>query len=146
MNQAKDMYFVAVKVLLRKGDDLLITHDIFGDWDIPGGRIKPDEFEVPLEDVVARKVREELGDTVSYKLGEPAIFFRHERTEYNTGKQARIFAVGYGAEYLDGEIIVGDNHDAYEWVDTRGFDAKQYFTGGWLKGIEEYQAKIRSML
>ncbi len=31
----KDLYFVAVKLLLRDGDKLLITHDIFGVWDLP---------------------------------------------------------------------------------------------------------------
>jgi aspartate/methionine/tyrosine aminotransferase len=33
----KDTYFVAVKALLRKGDELLIIKDKFGDWDLPGG-------------------------------------------------------------------------------------------------------------
>jgi|GEM_PF-2006610 len=54
MNEPKDVYFVAVKVLLRRGNELLITHDVFDNWDIPGGRLKPDEFSAPLEDVIAR--------------------------------------------------------------------------------------------
>ena len=58
MNRTKDLYFVAVKVLLRRDAQLLITHDVFGDWDIPGGRIKPDEFETPMQDIAARKIGE----------------------------------------------------------------------------------------
>ena len=66
----KDLYFVAVKALLRKGDKLLITKDIFKDgWDIPGGRIKPEEFETPLPDVMERKIREELGPETPVVLG-----------------------------------------------------------------------------
>ena len=38
----KDMYFVAVKVFLEKDNKLLILKDNFGDWDLPGGRIKKD--------------------------------------------------------------------------------------------------------
>ena len=138
MNEAKDTYFVAVKILLRKGDRLLLTHDVFGDWDIPGGRIKPDEFETPLEDIIARKMREELGETVSYTLGEPKVFFRHKRIEHSSGQEARIFAVGYEASYESGEINLGTNHDKYEWVNVANFKPEEYLTGGWLKGMKEY--------
>ena len=135
----KDLYFVAVKVLLRDGGKLLITHDTFGAWDIPGGRLKPDEFEKPLEDVIERKVREELGPDVKYKLGEPKVFFRHERNEVGLGgKKIRIFAIGYEAEYLSGDIKLGDHHDKMEWVELKSFKPEAYFEGGWLKGLQEY--------
>ena len=134
----KDLYFVAVKLLLLDGDNLLITHDVFGDWDIPGGRIKKDEFEVPLESVIQRKVVEELGPEVRYKLGQPKVFFRHERKEQKLGQMVQIFAVGYEAEYQGGEIRLGNHHDKFEWVDLKTFQPEKYFTGGWLKGIQEY--------
>jgi 8-oxo-dGTP pyrophosphatase MutT (NUDIX family) len=138
----KDLYFVAVKLLLRDDDKLLITHDIFGDWDIPGGRIKKDEFEAPLESVIKRKIKEELGPAVKYKLGQPKVFFRHERKEQRLGEMVRIFAVGYEAEYLGGEITLGDHHDKSEWVDIKSFKTDEYFTGGWLKGLQEYLQNI----
>jgi len=58
MTEPRDLYFVAMKVLLRDGDKLLITHDIFGEWDIPGGRIQKHEFDAPLESIMKRKIRE----------------------------------------------------------------------------------------
>ncbi len=135
----KDLYFVAVKVLLKDGDKLLITHDIFGHWDIPGGRIKPDEFETPLEDVIKRKMKEESGADIKYQLGEPVVFFRHEREEAGLdNKLVRIFAIGYEAKYLDGQVKLGDHHDRMEWVDIRTFKPEDYFEGGWLKGLQEY--------
>jgi len=138
MNETKDQYFVAVKVLMKKGDNLLITHDVFGDWDIPGGRIKPDEFDTPMEDIVARKMSEELGEAVRYELLEPKIFFRHERVEKSTNKKARIFAIGYEAIYQSGDIVLGANHDEYKWVNVNNFDPAEYFKGGWLNGLNEY--------
>lgn len=38
--EQKDVYFVAVKVFLEKGNTFLVFKDKFGDWDLPGGRIK----------------------------------------------------------------------------------------------------------
>jgi 8-oxo-dGTP diphosphatase len=134
----KDLYFVAVKLLLRDRNKLLITHDVFGDWDIPGGRIKKDEFEAPLEAVIKRKVQEELGPDIKYKLGPPKVFFRHERKEQRLGEIVRIFAIGYEAEYQEGEIQLGNHHDKLEWVDVKSFEPEDYFTGGWLKGVQEY--------
>ncbi len=137
----RDLYFVAVKLLLRDGNKLLITHDVFGDWDIPGGRIRKNEFEAPLESVINRKVKEELGSDVKYKLGKPKVFFRHERKEQLLGEIVRIFAIGYEANYLSGEIQLGNHHDRYEWVNVKTFKPEQYFIGGWLKGIQEYTSQ-----
>lgn len=139
----KDLYFVAVKLLIRDGDKLLITHDIFDAWDLPGGRIRKDEFDSSLESVIQRKICEELGSGFRYELGSPTVFFRVERQEANLdGQTVRIFAVGYSAEYAGGEVSLGDHHDKYEWVDVRSFKPEDYFTAGWLVGVQEYQTKV----
>lgn len=139
----KDFYFIALKVLLRDGDKLLITHDIFGDWDIPGGRIRTSEFETPVTDIIKRKITEELGQSVRYELGEPVVTFRVERFEHNLQTQVRIFAVGYEATYLGGDIQLGDHHDEMKWVDILTYNPIDDFTGGWLKGLQEYISKVR---
>lgn len=144
-NQPKDLYFVAVKLLLRDGDKLLITHDIFGDWDLPGGRLLKSEFDTPLLDVITRKIREELGSEIKYRVGEPNIFFRHERIENGTSK-VHIFAVGYNASYESGEIKLSENHDRVKWVDIATFQPEKYFTGGWLTGVQEYLTKSKTEL
>lgn len=140
----KDLYHVAVKLLLRDGDKLLITHDIYKAWDLPGGRIKKDEFDKPLEGVIERKMNEELGGDIQYELDDPIVFFRVERLEFNTSEQVRIFAIGYEARYLGGEIRLGEHHDKMEWVDVNSFKPEDYFEGGWLLGVREYLAKIKS--
>lgn len=122
---------------------MLITHDVFGAWDIPGGRLRPEDFEVPLEAVLERKLREELGEDLSYRLGGPCVFFRHERAEHGLdGRRVRIFAVGYEASYLDGAIELGRHHDRYLWVPAATFPASEYFEDGWLKGMRAYQLSI----
>lgn len=137
----KDTYFVAVKVFLKKDGKLLIMKDNFGDWDLPGGRLKPDEFETPLEDVIERKMTEELGSDVRYTIGRPVVFMRHERQEASPGNPTvRIFAVGYEGTLTGGEIKTSERHPEILWVDPNSFRPEDYFKGGWLKGLQEYLA------
>jgi 8-oxo-dGTP pyrophosphatase MutT (NUDIX family) len=141
----KALYFVAVKALLRRGADLLITHDVFGDWDLPGGRLRPADFGASLEQVLCRKLVEELGPEVSYRLDAPVVFFRHQRVEATAiGPSASIFAIGFEATYLGGDILLGEHHDAFEWVAVQDFDVRAYFGGGWRRGLEHYQSLLRS--
>lgn len=145
MEYQKDLYFVAVKVFLEddKGN-LLITKDKFGEWDLPGGRLREKDFDTPFEDVVQRKMNEELGGDLKYTLGNPVVFMRHERDEtLSDGKKdkRRIFAIGYKAAYLGGDIALGKNHEKYQWVNIKNFKPEDYFTGGWLKGVKEYLQK-----
>ncbi len=140
----KDQYFVAVKVFLEKDNKFLILKDGFGQWDIPGGRIKKDEFETPLEQIVSRKMSEELGNNFKYTLGEPIVFMRHERVESAPGNPTvRIFAVGYQATFDSGEIAIASHHTEILWADINSFKPEEYFTGGWLRGVNEYLEKKR---
>jgi len=135
----KDMYFVAVKVLLIKDGKLLVMKDNFGDWDLPGGRLKKDEFLSPLPSVIERKMKQEIGPDARYTLGKPAVFFRHERNEAVEGNPlVRIFAVGYEAELTGGEITLSPRHTEMQWVDIQTYKPEAHFTGGWLMGVQEY--------
>jgi len=138
----KDVYFVAVKVfLVDTAGKFLIVKDRFGDWDIPGGRLKENEFAISLGAVIERKIKEELGDALGYELGEPAVFMRHERDEIlSDGKKEkrRIFAIGYKALYQGGDIVLGKNHESYAWIPLENLQPEKYFTGGWLEGVKEY--------
>ncbi|MFA7286579.1 MAG: NUDIX domain-containing protein [Patescibacteria group bacterium] len=135
----KEQYYVAVKVFLKKDGRLLIMKDKFGDWDLPGGRIRKDEFSVPLQDVVERKMLEELGGDIRYTIGKPVVFMRHERVEQVPGNPTvRIFAIGYEGTLESGEIVPSELHPEVLWVDPKSFRPEDYFTGGWLTGVKEY--------
>jgi hypothetical protein len=118
--KAKNLYYVAVKVFLKRGGDFLIFKDGFGKWDLPGGSIK-------------------------YQLGEPFVFMRHERKEIMSHgpKKARIFAIGYRAKFAGGTINLPSHHTKYEWAPIKTFKPEKYFEGGWLDGIKTFLALER---
>lgn len=144
----KDVYFVAVKMFLEDGKgSLFIFRDKFGDWDLPGGRLRETDFKTPLEAVAERKLREELGEHAQYRLGKPVVFMRHERDEMIAGgkkEKRRIFAVGFKAAYLGGEITLGNNHTESKWIRLAEFRPEEYFTGGWLDGVRAYMLSHNS--
>jgi len=137
-SKQKDMYFVAVKVFLENNGKFYVFKDRFGDWDIPGGRIKKHEFEAPLQEIIRRKMKEEIGDGVEYTIGKPILFMRHERIDAADGQQTRIFAIGYQASLISGEPKMSSQHTEELWADPKTFKPEDYFKGGWLKGVQEY--------
>jgi hypothetical protein len=138
----KGAFQVAVKILLRHGDTLLITHDVFGEWDLPGGRLLALEFGGDIRDVLARKMREELGECVQYGFSGPKVCFQVERIECDMKQPVRIFGIGFEAEYLGGEIQLGPHHDRYIWANTKTFEPQKYFRHGWELGVSDYLEQL----
>jgi len=136
----KDTYFVAVKLFLERDGKLFIFKDKFGVWDLPGGRIKKHEFETPIKDIIARKIYEEIGTDLQYEVSDfPEVLMRHERVEASPGNPTvRIFGLGYRAQWKSGEPKLSEAHTEMLWVDLNNFNPEEYFTGGWLKGVQEY--------
>lgn len=114
---------VGVKVLLKQGDKYLFLRrePKFKagpqKWDIPGGRIEPDE---PLEEALAREVSEETGLTlekVDKLLAAQDIFV--------PGKDIHVVRLTYvgGAS---GEVAISDEHDDYKWLTLEEILAEQH--------------------
>ena len=139
--EEKDNYFVAVKVFLLKDGKFFACKDVHGNWDLPGGRIKKDEFNTPIEKIIERKMFEELGGKIEYKIGKPVVVMRHERVEDTPGKPTiRIFSVGYEVTLLKGKPELSDLFTESMWIDPQNFNPEEYFEGGWLKGVQDYLA------
>ena len=69
MKRDYGVFQVGLKILLRKGSKILFLRMADGKYlDIPGGRIDNVEYRVPLEKIIAREIREELGPRVRYAL------------------------------------------------------------------------------
>ena len=135
----KDKYYVAVKVFFVKKDKLLILKDSFGGWDLPGGRLKTDEFEKPLAEIISRKMIEELGVMFKFKVKAPVVFLRHERVEAVAGNPTvRIFAIGYLGETLNEKIQLSKRHTEFRWIPIMDIHPEEYFIGGWLKGVRDF--------
>lgn len=143
---AKDEYLVAVKLLLFDGAKLLVLKDQWGSWDIPGGRIRKDQFKTPLPEVLREKINVELGPNVQYKLGEIKTTLRLERQEIGRGgKKVRIFAVCYEGKYLGGSIAEGEYMPHHEWIDFASANLEGYSDGdSWVVKLKQYQQEFRS--
>ena len=113
-------YHVALKLVLKKGDLLLLLKSPRGYLDLPGGRIDDIEDNTPLTEILAREVREELGEDIKYKLGKPAFQFRR----FFPNKGWKIFLTAYEADYISGEVQISDEHDSFEWINPKEYDFK----------------------
>ncbi len=138
---AKDEYLVAVKLLLFDKGKLLILKDQWGSWDIPGGRIRRDQFTVSLDEILRQKIDIELGSEVKYELGDIKTTLRLERTEVGRdGLKVRIFAVCYEGKYLGGDIVGGEYIPHFEWIDFKQSNLDLYSdSASWVTKLKEYQ-------
>jgi len=119
IKKAYATYHVGLKILLKKEDEFLFLTDAVGKHlDLPGGRIDDVEHNVPLTEVIAREVGEELGEEMKYKLGKPVFQFRR----HFESKNMHVFLTVYEAEYLSGEIQLSDEHSNYQWINPRKVD------------------------
>ena len=137
MKRDYGVFQVGLKILLRKGSRVLLLRMNDDDqWlDLPGGRIDNVEYKAPLERIIAREVKEELGPKVKYVLGMPLFHFRRARRQKGANPKF-VFLVIYDAEWVAGEIKLSFEHSAYEWVDPRKYVLKRSDFGQ----DEEYRA------
>jgi 8-oxo-dGTP pyrophosphatase MutT (NUDIX family) len=115
-------YHVGLKILLKKEKEFLFLTDSIGKhFDFPGGRIDEDELYTPLEKVVDREVKEEMGGDLKYRLGKPLFHFRR----YFEKKNLQIFLVLFEAEYVSGDIKLSEEHSEIKWIDPNEYDFKE---------------------
>lgn len=130
------LYQVALKIFLRRGRGVLFLKDENGKWDLPGGRIDNVESKKPLEKILAREVREELGREVRYELKLPAVQFRrfiHSRGVYG-------LVTVYEAVYKGGRMKLSHEHISFEWLDfkTYPFKRNQFVNNEEYKALMNY--------
>lgn len=107
---------VGVKVLIEKGGKYLFLRRSQAfkpgpqKWDIPGGRIEPDEL---LSDALAREVREETGLTLGSTLELLAA-----QDIFAADKDIHVVRLTYRvrAEDNEGDVVISDEHDDYKWM------------------------------
>lgn len=110
-----------------------------GFYDLPGGRINSDELQIPLERVIARETKEEVGENVKYKVDlRPVSVGKHFYFSRKLDRENCIFMIFFKAKYLGGEISVSNEHIGYKWLDLKSKPASGYFISGFLEGVEAY--------
>lgn len=116
MENEHGIYQVGLKVLLRKGETVLLLSDAWNQkLDLPGGRIAGDEVEMPLEKIIAREIREELGEGIVYTLGKPLFQYRRQ----NPALTLPVLITVYDAQLISGDVVLSHEHSSYQWVNPR---------------------------
>lgn len=115
-------YHVGLKILLRKNNEYLFLRGKNQKrFDFPGGRIDTVEHKTPIEKILDREIKEELGNSIKYKLGIPAFFYRRHFPE----KKWHVFIVVYEAKYISGEIELSNEHSSLEWINPKNYKWKE---------------------
>ena len=137
-------FFVSLKLLLKKGNKILVLKEADTRFfDIPGGRIDENEIKAPIQKVLKREVREEIGADVKYKVLNFAPVAIHRRFK-NLAKD-RAFKIVFEAKYLSGDIKLSFEHESYEWVDPQKFNPKdwRFFSKEEKLAFEAYFKKVK---
>jgi 8-oxo-dGTP diphosphatase len=119
---------VGVKALVQntRGEYLLLRRDKIMDgeteshWDIPGGRIEPDE---PLFDALKREIMEETGLNLS---AVPELL--EAQDIFVPSADLHVVRLTYALEG-EGEVIISDEHQEIRWVtpeDTKVLNLDPY--------------------
>ena len=141
------LFFVSLKIILRNHDGSILllklppTSAMAGYYDLPGGRIRRGEEKIPFQDIIAREIREEIGN-ITFQLHEiPVATSRHFYVSQKTLKEQNLFWIFFEAQYLDGKIEVSNEHTKSEWVKITKENVDEYFIKGVLEGMWSYLHK-----
>lgn len=117
--------FIGVKALIKHEGRVLVLREAAydegvneGKWDVPGGRISPDEA---ILDGLEREVKEESGLLIA--VGEVIGVF--ETFPTIKGEACHIVRIFYSATTNTPEVVLSGDHDAYEWVSASDLEGKQ---------------------
>lgn len=138
------LFFVSLKIILRNQDGAILllklppTSAMAGYYDLPGGRIRKGEEKAPFLDIVAREIKEEIGN-ITFQLQEiPVAVSRHFYISKKTHTEHDLFWVFFEARYIDGKIKVSDEHTQYEWIHITEDNIDKFFVKGALEGMWSY--------
>jgi 8-oxo-dGTP diphosphatase len=131
---------VGVKALIKNSSDkyLLLQRSKIMDgetvasWDIPGGRIKPEE---PLNEALARELSEEIGFNVTV---EPHLITSQDI--FIKAKDLHVVRLTYRVDCDIENIKISDEHTNYAWVDPSDF--KELLIEPYLKEVLSSYIKI----
>ncbi len=138
----KDLYQVSLKLILKNKEGAILIlkgaegGTYSGYYDLPGGRIDTDEFSTPIETIIGREIKEEIGD-IKYSLNsKPVAVGRHALIKNE--KETHILYIFFEAQHLGGDIKISDEHGNFEWVNLGDAELSKFFKSGILEGVQAY--------
>jgi 8-oxo-dGTP pyrophosphatase MutT (NUDIX family) len=145
MSRPHGIYQVSLKVFLKNsaGQVLILKTPEEGSYqgfyDLPGGRIDADEFQLPFTEVLYREIQEEVGGIDCLIGDNPISLGRHFVPKGPLRDDDMHFLyVFFEGEYRGGDIQMSSEHTDYEWVDLKTVSLDDYFMSGILEGVRGY--------
>ncbi|OGF21607.1 hypothetical protein A2316_00875 [Candidatus Falkowbacteria bacterium RIFOXYB2_FULL_38_15] len=144
----KDLYQVSLKAILTNGDNKLLAlkahtgGSLAGSYDLPGGRINDDEFNVSPESILEREIKEEVGNIEFTVNKYPVAIGRHLVPAKGGNQEIHIFYIFFKGEIKSEEIKTSDEHSGFSWIDFPMDNPEKYFKSGILEGVKMYLEKI----
>jgi 8-oxo-dGTP diphosphatase len=146
------LFEISLKILVKnKQGEILILKDppdgmLYGNWDLPGGRIFCEEVEASFSEILDREIKEELGDKVNITVDSTvaAVGRQHWYPDPTTGREEHRIWLFFEGEHQGGPIIISSEHERYQWVRLDEINMEEYFMGAALEGIREYLPLLRA--
>lgn len=112
--RAIQVFEVSLKAFILRGEQALFVREAdSGFWELPGGRIDVGEEWEPHAAILARELREELGDGFSVRLHDEAVTWTRQRVTDG----AFLFLVARLGHAIAGEPVLSDEHTELTWLD-----------------------------
>jgi len=112
--RAIQVFEVSLKAFILRGDRALFVQEAdSGYWELPGGRIDVGEEWQPHASVLAREMREELGEGFSVRFREEVVTWTRQRPS----DRAFLFLVARLGHAVSGEPTLSDEHTQLAWLD-----------------------------
>lgn len=130
------LHIGAKALAVREGKVLILREAEYdeginkGKWDVPGGRIQPEE---KLLDGLKREVKEESG----LEVAPGPVLGVFETFPTIKGEPCHIVRIYFRCEAKSGEVSLSGDHDMYEWIDP-----KNYAPHAFVSDIEAMLKKI----
>lgn len=133
--------YIGVKGIICDGNKILITQEpqTFvggGKWELPGGKLSHGEESTPLQDILLREIKEELGPDIKVEIGDLVDIIRRPWNKPGC-ESDMVFLATYECAYRGGKITLSEENCAYRWVtadDIVGYE----FIPGYLPVLQKF--------
>lgn len=117
--------FIAAKAFIVHEGRVLVLREAptkrsgthIGEYQVPGGRMRPDET---FEEALRRETREECGLELSSIVGP---LYVTDWWPVVNGQRWHIVGMFMLCESHDARVALSSEHDAFEWIDPKEHDA-----------------------
>lgn len=141
-------YYVGLKALIQnengEGLFLQVPEHIAGriSYDLPGGRIDDDEFDVDYMSILRREIIEEVGDEIVVEIDQTPIGIARRYMMCEEYGKVPVLLIMFKALYKGGNILLSDEHVGFNWFDISISDNDHLFNNGIQLLINAYRKEL----